>query len=225
MPKIRYNKVRWEQSEFPVLCLGDNPFIRMSKQEFGRSYGTCAPPFTAKTKNVSQTCLLDLIYGLPTQVRDTALGFYHAQNMEEGWLDTSKAQSAGNEMLNQLARTDPYYKHNRRKIARFSLKGNALVVRPSVHIDTKNLSTTNFPTRTYKTGIMVAIDLVARKILGAHAESQGLKLPEDQNITSLFLSSLSPDSTELSIRTQVLRSFPTVQPAELKVVVHVAKSR
>jgi pre-mRNA-splicing factor RBM22/SLT11 len=89
--------------------------IPQSKQEFGRSCGTCARPFTvfrwnpgqggrykttvicqtcAKVKNVCQTCLLDLEYGLPTQVRDTALGVvseaptsdinreYYAQNME-----------------------------------------------------------------------------------------------------------------------------------------------
>lgn len=97
-PKADINKAGWEQSEFPILCetcLGDNPFIRMSKQEFGRECGTCARPFTvfrwnpgagmrfkttvvcqtcAKTRNVCQTCLLDLEYHLPTQVRDTALG-------------------------------------------------------------------------------------------------------------------------------------------------------
>lgn len=114
------------------LGLGDNPFVRMvrparfmllsgsltlsqSKQEFARSCGTCARPFTvfrwnpgtgmrykttvicqtcSKIKNVCQTCLLDLEYGLPTQVRDTALALqneapnsdinreYFAQNME-----------------------------------------------------------------------------------------------------------------------------------------------
>ena len=91
------------------------PFTLQSKQEYGRSCGTCARPFTvfrwnpgsgarfkttvicqtcAKIKNVCQTCLLDLEYGLPTQVRDTALGLqtdaptsdinreYYAQNME-----------------------------------------------------------------------------------------------------------------------------------------------
>ena len=111
--------------------LGDNAFVRMvdshnsfytitpntaqSKQEFGRSCGTCARPFTifrwnpgsgmrykttvicqtcAKSKNVCQTCLLDLEYNLPTQVRDTALAIrteapssdinreYFAQNAE-----------------------------------------------------------------------------------------------------------------------------------------------
>jgi hypothetical protein len=89
--------------------------ILQSKQEYGRSCGTCARPFTvfrwnpgqgarfkttvicqtcAKVKNVCQTCLLDLEYGLPTQVRDTALSVqneaptsdinreYYAQNME-----------------------------------------------------------------------------------------------------------------------------------------------
>lgn len=89
---------------------------RQTKQEYGRSCGTCARPFTvfrwkpgsdarykttvicqtcAKVKNVCQTCLLDLEFGLPTQVRDTALSVqrdaptsdinreYYAQNMEE----------------------------------------------------------------------------------------------------------------------------------------------
>lgn len=91
-----------------------NPSLQ-SKQEYGRECGTCARPFTvfrwkagagmrfkstvvcqtcAKIKNVCQTCLLDLEYGLPVQVRDTALGRkneapssevnreYYAQNMD-----------------------------------------------------------------------------------------------------------------------------------------------
>lgn len=86
-----------------------------SKQEFGRECGACNRPFTvfrwnpgagmrkkqtvicqtcAKIKNVCQTCLLDLEYGLPTQVRDTALALkneaptseinreYYSQNMD-----------------------------------------------------------------------------------------------------------------------------------------------
>ena len=43
--------------------------------------------------------------------------------------------------------------------------------------------------------------------------------------TSLFLTSLSPNSTEESIRTRVLKSLPAVQPSQLKSVVHVAKTR
>lgn len=95
----------------------------------------------AHIKNVCQTCLLDLEYGLPTQVRDTALALknqapssdinreYYAQNIEgklEGGktlLDSGRAMSAGKEMLKQLARTDPYYKRNRPKICSFFVKG------------------------------------------------------------------------------------------------------
>ena len=95
----------------------------------------------AKIKNVCQTCLLDLEYGLPTQVRDTALALkneapssdinreYYAQNMDgkldgnKSLLDSGRAQSAGKEMLKQLASTDPYYKRNRPKICSFFVKG------------------------------------------------------------------------------------------------------
>lgn len=86
-------------------------------------------------------------------------------------------------------------------------------------------------------------DPVAKKILNINATNMGLQPPEDQSIvrsptlqrwyhqlttpvqTSLFLSSLSPSSTEQSIRTRVLKSLPSVQPSQLKSVVHVAKTR
>jgi len=57
----------------------------------------------AKAKNVCQTCLLDLQFGLPTQVRDTVLGIqskapssdinreYHAQNRASPVLSSGSA--------------------------------------------------------------------------------------------------------------------------------------
>ena len=92
-----YNRQNWEDAEFPILCqtcLGDNPYLRMTKERYGKECKICARPFTvfrwcpgakmrfkktevcqtcAKLKNVCQTCLLDLTYGLPVQVRDAAL--------------------------------------------------------------------------------------------------------------------------------------------------------
>ncbi|KAI0043991.1 pre-mRNA-splicing factor SLT11 [Auriscalpium vulgare] len=265
-PKADINKAGWEQSEFPILCetcLGDNAFVRMSKQEFGRSCGTCARPFTvfrwnpgagarykttvvcqtcAKTRNVCQTCLLDLEYHLPTQVRDTALGVaneaptsdinreYYAQNMEAKFADNDhllkagKTSSAGKEMLKQLARTDPYYKRNRPHVCSFFAKGECTRGDECPYRHEKpvqnELSKQNIQDRFYGRN-----DPVAKKILTGHAEKQGLAPPEDPTIMSLFLLSLPESATELSIRTRVLQSLPGVDPAALRSVVHVAKTR
>lgn len=86
-----------ENEEFPILCetcLGNNPYVRMIRVPYGKGCKSCGRPFTnfrwkagtdarykstqvcqmcAKTKNVCQCCVLDLTYGLPTQVRDTFL--------------------------------------------------------------------------------------------------------------------------------------------------------
>ncbi|CAK5277378.1 unnamed protein product [Mycena citricolor] len=283
-PKSDINKAGWENSDFPILCetcLGDNPFIRMSKQDHGRSCGTCARPFTvfrwnpgtgmrykttvicqtcAKIKNVCQTCLLDLEYGLPTQVRDTALAIqndaptsdinreYYAQNMEakvrdansaaqperlhdskleggtKSGLSSGRTQSAGKEMLKELARTDPYYKRNRPHICSFFVKGecNRGSECPFRHEMPANnaLSHQNIQDRYHGKN-----DPVANKIMSTYAESQGLKPPEDETITSLFLSSLPAISTEASVRTSVLQALPSVESSELKSIVHVEKTR
>lgn len=92
-----FNKLNWEDAEFPILCqtcLGDNPYIRMTRDRYGSECKTCNRPFTvfrwcpgarmrfkktevcqtcARLKNVCQTCLLDLEHGLPVQVRDQLL--------------------------------------------------------------------------------------------------------------------------------------------------------
>ncbi|CAM9993511.1 unnamed protein product [Heterosigma akashiwo] len=95
--KTDINKEGWEEAEFPVVCetcLGDNPYVRMTKERFGKSCKICERPYTAfrwrpgtgarfkstqlcqtcsKLKNVCQVCVLDLQYGLPVEVRDKYL--------------------------------------------------------------------------------------------------------------------------------------------------------
>ncbi|KAF8343925.1 pre-mRNA-splicing factor SLT11 [Cantharellus anzutake] len=264
--KSDINKAGWEQGEFPILCetcLGDNAFVRMSKQEFGRSCGTCARPFTifrwnpgsgmrykitvicqtcAKSKNVCQTCLLDLEYNLPTQVRDTALAIrsgapssdinreYFAQNIESKMednnniVDAARSTSAAKEMLKQLARTDPYYKRNRPHICSFFVKGecNRGAECPYRHEKPQRdeLSRQNVQDRYHGRN-----DPVARKILSSFAAKQGLTPPEDPSITSLFVSPLPPSITEPSLRAVLLSAIPSISPAAIKSVVHVAKNR
>ncbi|CAG2108719.1 unnamed protein product, partial [Medioppia subpectinata] len=88
-----YNRQVWEDGQFPILCqtcLGDNPYMRIMTEKFGAQCKVCNRPFTtfrwcpglkmrykkteicqtcARAKNICQTCLLDLQYGLPVQVR------------------------------------------------------------------------------------------------------------------------------------------------------------
>eukprot|EP01125_Pyxidicula_operculata_P007370 TRINITY_DN2508_c0_g1_i3.p1 TRINITY_DN2508_c0_g1~~TRINITY_DN2508_c0_g1_i3.p1 ORF type:complete len:175 (-),score=25.55 TRINITY_DN2508_c0_g1_i3:30-554(-) len=153
----------WERSDFPVVCetcLGDNPYVRMTKADWDKECKVCTRPFTvfrwragtkgrykkteicqtcAKMKNVCQTCLLDLKFNLPVQVRDSALPStsmdqpiseynreYQSRLAEkavgEGNLSYLNAQY--NPLVNKLARQQPYYERNKAHICSFFVKGN-----------------------------------------------------------------------------------------------------
>ena len=80
-------KQGWETSEFPILCescMGDNPYVRMMREQYGSTCKICERPMTvfrwkpgskarqkctvtcqvcAKLKNTCQCCILDLQYG------------------------------------------------------------------------------------------------------------------------------------------------------------------
>jgi len=90
-------KQKWEETEFPLVCetcLGDNAYVRMTKEAHGKKCKICETPFTvfawqagtkgrlkkveicrscARAKNVCQVCIFDLQYGLPVKVRDRIL--------------------------------------------------------------------------------------------------------------------------------------------------------
>jgi hypothetical protein len=86
-----------EQADFPVVCetcLGSDPYVRMQKDHSAESCKFCERAFTvfrwrpgkgqkirctvvcqscARLKNLCQSCLLDLKYGLPSQIRDSIM--------------------------------------------------------------------------------------------------------------------------------------------------------
>lgn len=91
------NRQGWEQSDFPVACekcYGENPYMRMLKENYGQECRICFRPFTvfkwkgnrgiykrtcvcqscSKDKNICQVCTLDLEFGLPMEVRDKRCG-------------------------------------------------------------------------------------------------------------------------------------------------------
>jgi pre-mRNA-splicing factor RBM22/SLT11 len=91
------NRIGAEAAEFPILCetcLGETPYVRMQKIPHGGTCKMCERPFTlfkwrpgrgdgykmtnvcqtcSKVKNLCQTCILDLQFGLPSQLRDAVL--------------------------------------------------------------------------------------------------------------------------------------------------------
>lgn len=240
-----YNRQNWEDSEFPILCqtcLGDNPYVRMIKERYGKECKICTRPFTifrwcpgarmrfkkteicqtcCRLKNVCQTCLLDLEYGLPIQVRDAALKIadqmpqsdvnkeYYIQNIDNELAKTDGTQAAGtvgkslaaSEMLSKLARTAPYYKRNRPHICSFWVKGECKRGEecPYRH-DKPNEPDDPLCEQNIKDRYYGRNDPVAEKIMKRAASLPTLEPPEDKNITTLYVGNLSENITEPDIR-------------------------
>uniref|UniRef100_A0A914GTG7 Pre-mRNA-splicing factor RBM22 n=1 Tax=Globodera rostochiensis TaxID=31243 RepID=A0A914GTG7_GLORO len=236
-----YNRKTFEDAEFPILCetcLGPNPYLRMSKDTHGGECKICERPFTtfrwmpgrgarykktevcqtcAKLKNVCQTCLLDLEYGLPVQVRDAALQVketipkvganrdYFIQNVDRALAETdgtmpygelAKLTDAGsNEMLRKLARNQPYYNRNLPHICSFFVKGECTRGEECPYRHEKPtdpddpLSLQNMRDRYYGTN-----DPVAEKLMNRAKAMPKLTPPEDPSITTLFLGNLGRES-------------------------------
>lgn len=175
-----------------------------------------------KLKNVCQTCLLDLQYGLPTQVRDAALRIhndlpqsdvnkeYYIQQIDkelkEGGDNTVAAGTVGksiaaDDMLAKLARTAPYYKRNRPHICSFWVRGECKRGeecpyrhdKPSEPDDP--LSEQNIKDRYYGVN-----DPVADKILKRAAALPTLTPPEDRTITTLYVGNIGEHITETDIK-------------------------
>ncbi|ODV74816.1 Pre-mRNA-splicing factor ECM2 CYBJADRAFT_62591 [Cyberlindnera jadinii NRRL Y-1542] len=101
-------------------CLGPNPYLQMIRERGGLECKLCTRPFTvykwapvkngpfkhtiicltcAKQRNCCQSCLLDLTYGIPIQLRDAALkmaGVDGVQGASEPKNEVSKLYVANN---------------------------------------------------------------------------------------------------------------------------------
>ncbi|CAB3406133.1 unnamed protein product [Caenorhabditis bovis] len=235
----QYNRKNWEDAETPILCetcLGVNPYIRMMKDKFGKECKICERPFTSfrwqpgkgarykstelcqtcsKVKNVCQTCMFDLEYGLPVQVRDHELQIadnipkqganrdFFLQNVERQLAQGDGTQpiaqiansmdQAAHERLKRLARTAPYYKRNAPHICSFFVKGECkrgeeCPYRHEKPTDPDDpLSRQNIKDRYYG-----ANDPVAEKILNRSKAMPTLAPPADTSITTLYIGNLGP---------------------------------
>lgn len=232
----------WERSDFPIICescLGDNPYVRMTRAEYDKECKICTRPFTvfrwrpgrdarykkteicqtcSKLKNVCQVCLLDLEYGLPVQVRDTALSIstndaipksdvnreYFAEEHDRkarAGLDyeSSYGKVRPNDTILKLQRTTPYYKRNRAHVCSFYIRGECTrgaecPYRHEMPV-TGELSQQNIKDRYYGVN-----DPVAMKLLNKAGEMQTLEPPEDESIKTLYVGGLDARITEQDLR-------------------------
>ncbi|KAF8051185.1 hypothetical protein N665_1786s0012 [Sinapis alba] len=234
----------WERSDFPIVCescLGDNPYVRMTTSDYDKECKICTRPFTVfrwrpgrdarykktevcqtccKLKNVCQVCLLDLEYGLPVQVRDTALNisthdsipksdvnreFFaeeHDRKTRAGLdYESSFGKIRPNDTIRMLQRTTPYYKRNRAHICSFFIRGECTRGDecPYRHEmpETGELSQQNIKDRYYGVN-----DPVALKLLGKAGEMGTLETPDDQSIKTLYVGGLNSRVLEQDIRDQ-----------------------
>lgn len=150
---------------------------------------------TLQSWGLLQVCLFDLDYGLPVQVRDTALGiekedipesdvgkeFQLNEQIQRGQTESSfgGGSAASNDMLMQLQRTAPYYKRNQARICSFFVKGQCTrgaecPYRHEMPVQNE-LSEQNIKDRYY--GIN---DPVANKLLRRYTDQPKLEPPEDR---------------------------------------------
>ncbi|KAJ7521479.1 hypothetical protein O6H91_19G056200 [Diphasiastrum complanatum] len=237
----------WERSDFPIICescLGDNPYVRMTRDG---SYNSCQTMLLrcshssifrwrpgrdarykksevcqtcSKLKNVCQVCLLDLEYGLPVQVRDTALGINtndvipksdvnkeyfaeeHDRKARAGLdYDSSFGKARPNDTILKLQRTTPYYKRNRAHVCSFYVRGECTrgaecPYRHEMPV-TGELSQQNIKDRYYGVN-----DPVAAKLLRKAGEMPSLIPPEDMNIRTLYVGGLDQRISEDDLKDQ-----------------------
>lgn len=250
--------------EFPILCetcLGDNPFIRMTKQPFGKACKICDRPFCvyrwkpgpkarykktelchtcAKIKNVCQTCVLDLQFGLPVQVRDSTLDEYEKINLpdsdvgREYMIEQHEAKmasvslgatygkvdkaSASAVMLTKLAHKTPYYRRNAPHLCSFFAKGSCnrgdlCPYRHEMPVEGP-LANQNIKDRYFGQNDPVALAMMSR-----HEKSQAtlapLTPPDDQTISTLWIGGLSEDMGEAEVRAAF---FPFGQLSSVRVI-------
>ncbi|XP_045775811.1 pre-mRNA-splicing factor RBM22 [Maniola jurtina] len=269
-----YNRQNWEDSDFPILCqtcLGDNPYIRMTKEKYGKECKICIRPFTvfrwcpgarmrfkkteicqtcSKLKNVCQTCLLDLEYGLPIQVRDAALKIqddlprnevnkeYYIQNLDSQMSKFDATQPSNSalkskgasDLLLRLARTAPYYKRNRPHVCSFWVKGECrrgeeCPYRHEKPTDPDDpLADQNIKDRYYGVN-----DPVAEKLMRRAAAMPALPPPEDRTVTTLYIGNLPENITEEELRGHFyqygeIRSLTLVPRAQCAFVQYTTRS-
>ncbi|KAL8428084.1 hypothetical protein Efla_000183 [Eimeria flavescens] len=225
-----------EESDFPILCetcLGENPYVRMQRDRNGKECHICSRAYTgfrwkpgpkarykgtvvcqqcARLKNVCQTCLFDLEYGLPVQVRDKIMGESrvslpeHPVNREylnsrmggqEEQLPYGKSEEV-DQRLRRLARTTPYYRRNLPRICSFWRKGECARGEECPYLHQELYTDATLAAQNIRDRYVGQDDPVAQKIfrLAANRAEEATAPPADETITTLYIGGLTDSVRE-----------------------------
>jgi pre-mRNA-splicing factor RBM22/SLT11 len=189
------------KTDFPILCedcLGENPYIRMSKEVDGKDCKICSRAFTlfkwsdkdvkrkteicqlcAKLKNVCQCCILDLDYKLESSVRDSVLSKttpnsnvnteYYTQNM-------ARKEFKQELTVKHLLSSHLKQESSKRRVCEFFQKGNC--------------------TKGNKC-------LFKHEIKIETGKSLEYKAPQDLNIKTIYIKNVNSEITEADIREEM----------------------
>lgn len=246
--------------DFPILCetcLGPNPYVRMTRHAWGSACKVCERPFTAfrwrpagqgtrpkktevcqtcaRAKNVCQTCLLDLQYGLPVQVRDASLAAgdrqrtvvpqsdgtreYAAAQSERtiatGQIDAIYAAPNVNNVAEKAKRVGPKYERNRARLCSFFLKGECTrgLYCPYRHEKPEKEGDDGMAEQNIRDRYYGVNDPVAAKIFG----KMGMSSDGKQQLRSQNKGAAPPVPDDTSIKTLFIGGIkPGVDEAALK---------
>ncbi|MES1919550.1 U6 snRNA binding, variant 3 [Bonamia ostreae] len=257
-----------DKIDFPILCetcLGDNPFLRMTRTDFGQSCKICDRPFTiyrwrpgvkarfkktqicrtcAQLKNVCQTCVLDLQFGLPVQVRDKAMAEtakidipvnvpnrdFQFENLESkmeaggaaaalGLPEGSNPYSKASAFLSSLSRKRPYYTRNLPHLCSFFQKGECKRGSDCPYRHERDEYPEELRNQNIKNRFYGVDDPVAKKLLRARRgddnERSDIEPPTDKNITTIFVGGVD-GSTEENDLSKMLKKYGEITKIALK---------
>ncbi|CDW90257.1 pre-mrna-splicing factor rbm22 [Stylonychia lemnae] len=229
----------------------------MTKSEFARECKVCSRPFTvfrwkpgssgrykktevcctcAKIKNVCQTCLFDLDFGLPVELRDKFIeqkelvAMPKDQTNRDFWANTMNQNIEKLELpyknpevqeaLSHVAKNHlPSYKRNQAHVCTFYVRGecNRGVACPYRHTNItdedlegmkKGNGSIDQKIRDRFHGVN---DPIAKKILDKVKEANLPKPPDDLNITTLFIGGVTDETVDDSTLRKLLEPFGKIK--------------
>lgn len=202
-------------SEFPVvcnLCLGDREHVKMVRQQAGEECKLCTRPFTvfrwnilqelkqlkktilcttcSQSRNCCQSCMMDVTYGIPLQLRDAALKMAGIPN-EFAATSSTLNREVKAIMADKL--------ESNQKNAHLDIEKQREKAKQVLEILAAKLSDRPLEPKSTKLKPNEVGNREVTKIVGKLPFSGTLEIPEDSSVKSFFIFGFSPDMPQYVI--------------------------